>query len=57
MTPLERAETYAAIFLHVEEDWPSFLPIDAIREGDTVWLRGVRMERGTDGWRLTEVGA
>lgn len=54
MTALERAQTYAAIFIHAEDNWRSYVPVDATVAGDTVYMQGVRMERAEDGWRLTE---
>jgi hypothetical protein len=57
MTPLDRAQVYLDIFYNAEDDWEHYTPDDAIVEGDTVWLGGVRLERGTDGWRLTEAAS
>ncbi len=54
MTALERAQTYAAIFLSVGDRWRSYVPVDATVKGDSVYLQGVHMERRGDVWRLTE---
>ena len=57
MTNLQRAETYAAIFLKVGPRWPDFVPVDATVLGSVVHLGDVRMEPTVDGgWRLTENG-
>lgn len=57
MTAIERAETYAAVFLKVGIRWPAFVPVDATVVGSVVHLQGVRMEPTVDGgWRLTENG-
>jgi hypothetical protein len=57
MTALERAETYAAIFLGVGARWPGYVPVDAKVKGDTVYLQGVKMQPTEDGgWLLTENG-
>ena len=57
MTAIERAETYAAIFLKVGSRWPAYVPGDATVTGAVVHLQGVRMEPTVDdGWRLTENG-
>ena len=58
MTPLKRAEVYAAIFINVGDDWPYYVPVDATVKDDTVYLQGVRMERlAEDRWRLTKNAA
>lgn len=55
MTALDRATTYAAIFLKVGDRWPGYVPCDATVTGAVVHLQGVRMEPTVDGgWRLTE---
>jgi hypothetical protein len=56
MTTLERAQTYAAIFLNVGDRWPNYVPIDATVSGSDVSLGGVHMQPIADGWRLTENG-
>lgn len=57
MTALERATTYAAIFLKVGHRWPAYLPVGATITGAVVHLDGVRMEPTVDGgWRLTQNG-
>jgi len=57
MTAIERAQTYAAIFLKVGPRWPAFVPGDATVVGAVVRLGDIRMEPTVDGgWRLTENG-
>lgn len=56
MTALERAETYAAIFLKVGNKWPDYRPVDAKVHGEFVYLQGVQMRRVGDTWELTENG-
>lgn len=57
MTALERAETYAAIFLRVGNRWPAYTPADATIRGTIVHIDGIRMEPTVDGgWRLTHNG-
>lgn len=56
MTAMERAHTYAAIFIGVGENWRNYVPCDALSSiTDTgVHIGGVAMEYGPNGWRLTE---
>lgn len=55
MTALERAESYAAIFLKVGDRWPGYVPLDATRTEGGIYLHGVHMEQvDADTWRLTE---
>lgn len=56
MSALERAQTYAAIFLNAGDHWRNHVPVDATVTGDTVHLQGIRMERSDDGWRLETNG-
>lgn len=56
MTALERAQTYAAIFIKVGSRWPGYVPLDATVTGSTVYLQGVRMQPVGDGWELSENG-
>jgi hypothetical protein len=56
MTALDRAKTYAAIFLNAGDRWRNYVPVDATVTGDTVHLGGVRMERNDQGWRLETNG-
>ena len=56
MTALERAQTYAAIFINAGDRWRNYVPVDATVTGDTVYLQGVRMERSDNGWRLETNG-
>jgi hypothetical protein len=52
MTALDRARTYAAIFISAGDRWRNYVPVDANVTGDTVHLQGVRMEHSANGWRL-----
>jgi hypothetical protein len=54
VTGLERAKTYAAIFISAGEEWRKYVPVDATVKGDNVYLQGVHMEHSDGGWRLTE---
>jgi hypothetical protein len=57
MTALERAQTYAAIFIKATRDgrdWRKYVPVDGLLHGDVVEAGGVRMEPAGDGWMLTE---
>jgi hypothetical protein len=57
MTEIERAETYAAVFLKVGHRWPAYVPSDATVAGAIVHLGDIRMEPTVDGgWRLTQNG-
>ena len=56
MTALERAQTYAAIWLTMGKRWRSYLPRDVRVRGDVVELDGVHMRRVGDSWELTEHG-
>lgn len=56
MTVLQRAETYAAIFIQAGDRWCNHVPVDATVNGDTVHIQGVRMERSDQGWRLETNG-
>jgi hypothetical protein len=53
---LDRAQTYAAIFLNAGDRWRNYVPVDATVTGDTVHLQGIRMERSDNGWRLETNG-
>lgn len=52
MTALERAQTYAAIFIGVGDKWPKFIPVDGAMRGDKVWIEGVEMRRIGSSWLL-----
>lgn len=57
MTALERAQTYAAIFIKATRDgrdWRKYVPVDGRRRGDVVEIGGVRMQPAGDGWMLTD---
>ena len=56
MTAIERAQTYAAIFLNVGERWRFYVPLDATVSGDEVYLQGVRMRPVDGGWQLSTNG-
>jgi len=58
MSALERAQTYAAIFIGAGDGWRQYVPVDATVEPDrdVMYLGGVRMTRVADGWRLEENG-
>lgn len=53
---LERARTYAAIFINAGDRWPDYVPTDAVQRADGLWIGGIQMERSISdgGWRLTE---
>ena len=57
-TPMERAQTYAALWLTLGDNWTYWLPVDASYRGGLVWLAGVKMRPITTGgarwWELTE---
>jgi len=57
-TPMERAQTYAALWLTLGDNWTYWLPVDAAYRGGLVWLGGVKMRPITTGgarwWELTE---
>ena len=53
MTGLERAKTYAAIFIGAGPDWQQYVPVDATVTARDVYLQGVRMRPCKDGaWSL-----
>lgn len=60
MSPVERAEKYAGVFIAAGRKWRMFVPVDATVSGDTVHLGGVQMRPvgGAWGrvWELTENG-
>ena len=56
MTALERAQTYASIFINAGDRWRNYVPVDATVTDDVVYLQGVRMERSDNGWRLETNG-
>jgi hypothetical protein len=60
VTPLERAQGYAAIFISVGGRWANYLPVDAsLRQGPdgpVVYLQGIQMRPVGDGWELTSNG-
>lgn len=56
MNALDRAKTYASIFLNAGDRWRFYVPVDATVTDDTVHLQGVRMRRLDDGWRLETNG-
>lgn len=54
MDPVERAQTYAAIFINAGARWPAYVPVDATVHRDVVEIGGVIMQPTVDGgWRLT----
>jgi len=60
-TPMERAQTYAALWLTLGDNWTYWLPVDASYRGGLVWLGGVKMRPhyldGTPAWwELEEKG-
>lgn len=57
MTPEERAETYAAIFLNVGDRWRNFVPVDGRVRGDSVEIGGVTVTNEGNGvWSLAAPG-
>lgn len=57
MTGLERAKTYAAIFIGAGDGWTYYVPIDAVRVGpNALILQDVRMERRGNAWWLSVDG-
>lgn len=58
MSGLERAHTYAAIFIGAGNGWRQYAPVDATvdPDRDVMHLAGVRMARRADGWVLEENG-
>jgi hypothetical protein len=58
MSGLERAQTYAAIFIGAGDGWRRYAPVDAAVEhyADVMYLQGIRMERVDAGWRLETNG-
>lgn len=58
MSNLERAQTYAAIFIGAGDGWRQYVPVDATvdPDRDVMHLAGVRMTRRADVWVLEENG-